>query len=115
MRPTWRYRMDAASKTDLADTWRQRVTTQQAAGDSIRGWCKANGCHEHAFYWWRARLGLSPVSGSKRRRRVALPKFAEVVVDSLPRVGQTSMTLRLPSGAELTLPVMPVSQIAELV
>jgi hypothetical protein len=107
--------MDAAAKTDLADVWRQRVTAQQSAGESIRDWCKANGCHEHAFYWWRARLGLSPVSGSKRQRRVVQPKFAEVVVDSFPRVGQTSMTLRLRSGAELVLPVMPVPQLAELV
>jgi hypothetical protein len=107
--------MYAAAKTDLADVWRQRITAQQSAGESIRDWCKANGCHEHAFYWWRARLGLSPKSAVKRRRRVVQPKFAEVVVDSLPRVGQTSMTLRLRGGAELTLPTMPIPQIAELV
>jgi hypothetical protein len=106
--------MDATAKTDLADVWRQRITAQQLAGESIRDWCKANGCHEHAFYWWRSRLGLSPVSGSKRRRRVMQPKFAEVVVDSTPRANQV-MTLRLRSGAELTLPAMPVPQIAELV
>jgi hypothetical protein len=106
--------MDAAAKTDLAGAWRQRITAQQSAGESIRDWCKANGCHEHAFYWWRARLGLSPVSGSKRRRRVAQPKFTEVVVDSAPRASQM-MTLRLRNGAELMLPVMPVSQIAELI
>jgi hypothetical protein len=106
--------MDAALKTDLADTWRQRVTAQQSSGESIRDWCKANGCHEHAFYWWRARLGLSRASGSKRRRRVALPRFAEVVVDSAPRASQV-MTLRLRSGAELVLPAMQVTQIAELI
>jgi hypothetical protein len=106
--------MDAASKPDLADVWRQRITAQQAAGESIRDWCKANGCHEHAFYWWRARLGLSPVSGSKRRRRVVQPKFAEVVVDSTPRASQL-ITLRLRGGEKLMLPVMPVPQIAELI
>ncbi len=106
--------MDAASKTDLADVWRQRITSQQSAGDSIRDWCEANGCHEHAFYWWRSRLGLSPVSGSKRGRQVMPPKFAELVVGSTPRTSQL-MTLRLRSGVELTLPAMPVPQIAELV
>jgi hypothetical protein len=106
--------MDAAMKTDLAGDWRQRITAQQSAGESIRDWCKANGCHEHAFYWWRARLGLSPKSPANRRRSVASPKFAEVVVDSAPRASQI-MTLRLRSGAELTLPAMPVPQIAELV
>jgi len=106
--------MGAEEKTDLASVWRQRVTAQQADGESIRDWCKSNGCHEHAFYWWRARLGLSPVSGLKRRRRIVQPKFAEVVVDSTPRAS-LMMTLRLRSGAELVLPAMPVSQIAELV
>jgi hypothetical protein len=106
--------MDAAVKTDLADTWRQRITAQQAAGESIRVWCKANGCHEHAFYWWRAKLGLSPVSGAKHRRQVTQPKFAEVVVDSAPRASQM-MTLRWPSGAELALPVISVPQLAELI
>ncbi len=104
--------MDA--NTDLADVWRERVTAQQSAGGSIRDWCKANGCHEHAFYWWRARLGLSPKSSVKRRRSVPRPKFAEVVFDSTPRASQL-MTLRLRSGAELVLPAMPVPQIAELV
>jgi hypothetical protein len=107
--------MDAAeSKSDLAGVWRQRITAQQSAGESIRGWCKAHSCQEHAFYWWRARLGLSRKSVLKRRRPALRPKFAEVVVDSAPRVGQ-SMTLRLSGGAELVLPVMAVGQIAELV
>ncbi len=106
--------MDATAKMDLASVWRQRVTAQQAAGESIRDWCKANGCHEHAFYWWRAMLGLSPLSGSKRRRRVIQPKFAEVVVDPAARINH-GMTLRFRSGAELTLPVMAVSHIAELI
>jgi hypothetical protein len=42
------------------------------------------------------------------------PKFAELVVGSTPRTSQL-MTLRLRSGVELTLPAMPVPQIAELV
>jgi transposase len=51
--------MDAAAKTDLASVWRQRVTAQQSAGESIRGWCKANGCHEHV----RTILADDPMSG----------------------------------------------------
>ena len=106
--------MDATAKMDLADTWRQRITAQQSAGESIRAWCKASGCQEHAFYWWRARLGLSPKSPVKRQLAVVRPKFAEVVVDSAPHASRL-MTLRLRSGVELTLPAMPVPQIAELV
>jgi hypothetical protein len=107
--------MNAESQKTIADTWRQRITAQQSAGESIRDWCKANGWHEHAFYWWRARLGLSPVSGSKFRRRVVVPKFAEVVIDPTPRVISRLMTLRLRNGVELVLPVISVPHIAELV
>jgi hypothetical protein len=105
--------MDAAeSKSDLADAWRQRITAQQTAGLPIRAWCKQNRCHEHAFYWWRARLGLSPRPAVKRRPFPA--QFAEAVMDSAPVVSRT-MTLRLRGGQELTLPAMPITQLAELV
>src|SRR6186713_1007688 len=114
MRPTWRDRMDSESKREMADTWRRRIMARQSAGESIRAWCKANGCHEHAFYWWRARLGLSPKSMGRRRPRTLQPRFAEVVVDSAPGAGGM-MTLRLRSGVQLTLPMMPVPQLAELV
>lgn len=106
--------MDAATKTDVAGTWRQRITAQQATRESIRDWCKANGCHEHAFYWWRARLGLSPASGVKQRRRSIKPKFAEVVVRPAPQVDQ-AVKLQLRGGIKLTLPMMTVPQLAELV
>jgi len=49
-------------KQKTADVWRERVVAQRASGQSVRGWCKAHGCHEHAFYWWRTKLGLSPVA-----------------------------------------------------
>jgi len=50
------------AKTETANHWRERIAAQQASGQSIRGWCKINGCAEHAFYWWRARLKLQPAS-----------------------------------------------------
>jgi hypothetical protein len=101
--------MSARSKPGLADTWRQRITAQQTAGLPIRAWCKQNRCHEHAFYWWRARLGLSPRPAVKRRPFPA--QFAEAVMDSAPVVSRT-MTLRLRGGQELA---MPITQLAELV
>ncbi len=106
--------MDATSKTAIADTWRERIVAQQASGRSIREWCRQNACHEHAFYWWRAKLGLSPKSAVKRQPRSARIKFAEVVVDPSPAVGQM-MTLRLRGGQELSLPAMAIQQVAELV
>ena len=69
-----------AAVNGTADAWRQRFDSQRSSGQSIRAWCRANDCHEHAFYWWRSRLGLSPKSSAKRRRVNRLT-FAEVVVN----------------------------------
>src|SRR5580700_8493115 len=69
-----------------ADAWRRRIDNQRTSGQSVRTWCEANDAQEGSFYWWRARLGLSP--GKRRRRRPlgsaqAKPTplaFAQVVV-----------------------------------
>jgi hypothetical protein len=105
----------AAAVNGTAERWRERIVAQQASGQSVRAWCRAHDCHEHAFYWWRARLGLSPKSGVKRqRRRPASAGFAEVIVDR--SVSAEAMTLRLRGGRELVLPAsMPVTRLAELV
>lgn len=118
-----------------AELWRERVLAQQASGQSVRGWCRANNCPEHGFYWWRARLGLSPASARERRR---LPKaasigFARVAVEpsatsattfaaasaaavSGPTSAAERIRLSLAGGRELLLPAsMPVEQIARLV
>jgi hypothetical protein len=44
--------MEEAARTSAAETWRERISAQQAGGQSIRALCKENGWHEHAFYWW---------------------------------------------------------------
>ena len=104
-----------AKRSKAADVWRERVVAQQASGQAVRAWCRQHGCHEHGFYWWRARLGLSPKSGVKRqRRRPASAGFAEVIVDR--SVSAEAMALRLRGGRELALPAsMPVTRLAELV
>jgi hypothetical protein len=120
--------MDEAAKSSAAETWRERIAAQQAGGDSIRALCKQNGWHEHAFYWWRSRLGLSPRSVVRpRRRRIAQGGFAEIVVDrpasplvSLAEPPTASVIepifLRLGGGRELMLPVsMTLEQVAKLV
>jgi hypothetical protein len=98
-----------------ADAWRERITSQQASGQSIRVWCRENNHHEHAFYWWRARLGLSPKSAAKRTQRRPLKplRFAEVVVH---RAAAEPMRLRLGGGRELHLPAsMAIESVAKLV
>jgi hypothetical protein len=99
-----------------ADAWRRRVDDQRASGQSVRAWCKANDSQEGSFYWWRARLGLSP-----RKRRPSKPAkarstplaFAQVVVHS-PTA--EPLRLRLAGDRELILPAsMPLEQVARLV
>jgi hypothetical protein len=103
-----------ATSNGTAEAWRERITSQQASGRSIRAWCRENNQHEHAFYWWRSRLGLSPKSAGERQgRRVGEFKFAEVVVAR--SVGEP-ICLRLGGGRELILPrSMPVAELAQLV
>jgi hypothetical protein len=99
-----------ASSNGTADAWRERITSQRASGQSIRSWCREHNHHEHAFYWWRARLGLSPKAAAKRRAAQAI-KFAEVVVNRVEPI-----SLRLGGGRELLIPAsMPPEHIAKLV
>jgi hypothetical protein len=101
-----------ATSNGTAETWRERVIAQQASGQSIRAWCREHNHHEHAFYWWRSRLGLSPKSAIKSRPPAKPPRFAEVVVNG----AAGPICLRLGSGRELMLPAsMPVEQIAALI
>jgi hypothetical protein len=103
-----------AKHLKAADVWRERVIAQQASGQAVRAWCRAHGCPEHGFYWWRAKLGLSPASTATRRqrRRTRPLHFAEVVVE---RPEAEPIVLRLGSGRELVLPAsMPVARLAEL-
>jgi hypothetical protein len=103
--------MEASAKT--ADRWRERIVAQQASGQSIRGWCRGNGCPEHGFYWWRARLKLPRADGRQRRPHpVNLINFAEV----LAGIPAEAIRLRLSGERELLLPAsMPVEQVAKLV
>ena len=113
--------MAKASRT--AKLWRERVLAQQASGQTVRGWCRANDCPEHGFYWWRANLGLSPAS--TRGPRVPKPAdvaFARMVVEppapaaSGPATTAEPLRLILAGGRELALPAsMPVEHVARLV
>jgi hypothetical protein len=99
-----------ATSNGTAQAWRERITSQQASDQSIRAWCREHNHHEHAFYWWRSRLGLSPRAAVKRRPAKAI-KFAEVVVNRVE-----PLALRLGSGRELLLPAsMPIEHVARLV
>jgi hypothetical protein len=91
-----------------ADAWRKRIAAQQASGQSVRAWCRQNDCAEHAFYWWRARLGLS-----NGKRRPAKPLgFAQVIVN---QPTAEPVRLRLAGQRQLIFPTtMPLEQVAKL-
>ena len=99
-----------------ADAWRRHIDDQRASGQSVRDWCKVNDSREHSFYWWRARLGLSPKNrrcSTPVKARPAPLAFAQVVVH--PSAAE-SLRLRLAGGRELILPAsIPLEQVAKLV
>jgi hypothetical protein len=99
-----------------ADAWRRRIDDQRASGQSVRAWCKANDSQEGSFYWWRARLGLSPKKRRPSKAREAKPgplAFAQVVVH--PPTAEP-LRLRFAGQRELILPAsMPFEQVAKLV
>lgn len=102
-----------------ADVWRDRIDAQHASGQSVRAWCKDNDVREHSFYWWRARLGLSPAKRPSRRRFKPIA-FAQVVVNSsmtkAKAVVAETLRLRLAGDRELILPgSMPLEQVARLI
>jgi hypothetical protein len=111
--------MDTPTKDRVtADVWRERIDAHHASGLSVRAWCKANDVHEHGFYWWRSRLGLSPAGGRRRRgAKLDVVRFAEVAVAPVtPLVCAEPIRLRLAGERELILPTsMPAEQVAALI
>lgn len=117
--------MDTTTKDRAtADVWRERIEAHRASGLSVRAWCRANDVHEHGFYWWRSRLGLSPATGRRRRgaksdvvvKASPFTRFAEVVVAPVTTSMCEPIRLRLAGERELLLPAsMAVEQIAALV
>ena len=108
-----------ATVNGKADAWRRRIDDQRASGQSVRAWCQANDAQECSFYWWRARLGLSPGKRRLGRRlrpaeaRPAPLAFAQVVVH--PSTAEP-LRLRLAGERELILPAsMPLEQVASLI
>jgi hypothetical protein len=111
--------MEATVNDDKAKIWRDRIEAQRGSGQSVRAWCLANRAREHSFFWWRARLGLSP--GKRPSRRSSKPiAFARVLVEPSVVMAKLAavetLRLRLAGGRELIFPAsMPVQQVAKLV
>jgi hypothetical protein len=111
--------MEAAVNDDKAKIWRDRIESQRGSGLSVRAWCLANDAREHSFFWWRARLGLSPAQRPARRSAKPIA-FARVVVEPSTTAATPAVTealrLRVAGGRELVFPAsMPAERVAKLV
>ncbi len=115
--------MEAAAVNGKAEAWRERIANQRASGLSIRAWCRQNNQPEHAFYWWRSRLGLAP-QPRRRRWRSSKPgpangpalAFAKVNLIAPADPGAPGLRLRLGHERELILPAtLAMSRVAELI
>jgi hypothetical protein len=111
--------MEATVNDDKAKIWRDGIEAQRASGQSVRAWCKANGFHEHSFFWWRAKLGLSPAKRPSGRPSQPIA-FARVVVEPSAAAAKPAaaeaLRLRVAGGRELIFPAsMPVERVAKLV
>jgi len=103
-----------AAVNGKADEWRERIEAQRGSGRSVRSWCGEHSLPEHAFYWWRTRLGLSPAAPQRPRRRAEEVRFAEVVVPRSPVIDP--IRLNLTGGRELILPAsMPIESVVTLI
>jgi hypothetical protein len=109
------------------EVWRDRFNSQLASGHSVRAWCKASDTPEHSFYWWRAKLGLSPAKRPSRRSSRPIA-FAQVVVQPStakaksfavdPPVASAvePLRFRFAGQRELILPAsMSLEQVAKLI
>jgi len=113
--------MEAAAVNGKAEAWRERIANQQASGLSIRAWCRQNNQPEHAFHWWRSRLGMALRSKRHRRRSSKpgpskMPALAFAKVNLIAPPTAEPLRLRLGHERELILPAsMPMSHVAELI
>jgi hypothetical protein len=116
-----------SEKNQAEVVWRERIARQQGSGESIKAWCRANGCREHSFYWWRSRLGLSPRPPRVRRRKAGMvlseivigkparPLVAELIEPAAASIAEP-IRLRLLGGRELVLPAsMSDQRVAALI
>lgn len=114
MRHTWRCRREATTD-GTAQAWRERVTAQQASGKSIRAWCRENTYHGHAFYWWRARLGLPRKSVTKRPKGRQPAKSMAFAKSSLNVLQASRCVCVWQTGVNCFCASMAVQQVARLV
>ena len=89
--------------------WEEVVRQWEQGGQSVRGYCRAEGLRESAFYFWRRKLG-------RRQRTVAarelpLPASAAISVSQPPKQASpprrrtaSFLPVRVVDGCEATVP-----------
>jgi transposase-like protein len=84
--------------------WQKRLADFHASGLSIRGFCRAHGLHESAFYFWRRELARRQRRPAKRAAS-SKPMFMPIrVVAGVPLevVLRSGQVVRVAAGFEAT-------------
>lgn len=62
--------------------WRGHVTARQRSGESVRGYCRAQGLSEALFHYWKGELKRRDEAKHMTRPGAHAPQFAEVTVSA---------------------------------
>lgn len=90
----------------LETLWRRRLRQQPDSGLTIHQFCKREGVSTASFHAWKRRLALratfpTAASGAPAFVPVILPPVHE----SQPRVSTELVTIQLPNGGRILLPI----------
>lgn len=75
----------------LERQWRKHVERQRRSGESVREYCRAQGLHESAFYFWRRTI-------AERDREKSRAAFVPVVVQGAAGDSSSAIDIHLGRG-----------------
>jgi hypothetical protein len=91
--------------------WRALLAKFGRSGQSVRGFCAAEGLSEPSFYSWRRVIQERDSERGRRR-----PAFVPVMVSNHAVNSDAGIVIELRGGRAMRLPsALPVRQVAELV
>ena len=85
-------------RPERRELWRQRITQQQASGQSVRDFCRKHDFSEQPFYTWRKALGSSATGAT------AKPPVAFALVEMNKPSQATPIEFILTGGEILRIP-----------
>ena len=86
--------------------WRRRLRQQPQSGLSIQQFCQREGVSTTSFHLWKRRLALQAACAISPARTAAfLPVIMPPGHESSPPASTTLVTIQLPSGGQILLPL----------